>query len=78
MKTVLSSEIGTYVFCQRAWWYQQSGYPQENLDALASGKKVHERHGRSLVLNRYLIAAGLIFLFLGILLTFIYASSLIF
>lgn len=78
MRTVRSSEIGTYVFCQRAWWYQQNGYPQENLDALTSGQAEHERHGRSLVWTGYLRAAGLIFLFLGIVLGIIYAFSLIF
>ncbi len=44
MKFVKASEIGTYVYCQRAWWYQVHGYRPENQADLARGKDDHAQH----------------------------------
>ena len=46
MRTVRASEIGAYLFCQRAWWYQKSGQPSQNLGEMAAGSELHYRHGR--------------------------------
>ena len=44
---VRASEIGQYVFCARAWWFNRvKGYPSENLAALRQGTARHRRHGR--------------------------------
>jgi hypothetical protein len=47
MRTVRASEIGAYLFCQRAWWYQKSGQPSQNLGEMAAGSELHYRHGRA-------------------------------
>jgi len=49
MRPIRASEIGAFVFCQRAWWYQQRGEPSENQAELASGSQLHERHARGVV-----------------------------
>ena len=46
MKTIRASEIGTYVFCQRAWWFHKSGYEPQNQSEMASGVELHEKHGQ--------------------------------
>jgi hypothetical protein len=46
MRTIRASEIGTYLFCQRAWWYQKSGHPSENLADMVAGSEYHYQHGR--------------------------------
>jgi hypothetical protein len=46
MRTIRASELGTYRYCQRAWWYQKNGHTPENQIELASGIELHERHGQ--------------------------------
>lgn len=62
MKTIRASEIGTYLYCQRAWWYQKQGYESENQVELLSGQDLHARHGRNLFVAGCLkvIAYGLL------------------
>jgi CRISPR/Cas system-associated exonuclease Cas4 (RecB family) len=49
LKTIRASEIGTYLYCQRAWWYQQQGLSPENQAELAAGTRLHAEHGRALI-----------------------------
>lgn len=46
MRTIRASEIGTYLFCQRAWWFQVHSYTPENEKELAAGLEVHLKHTR--------------------------------
>lgn len=46
-RTIRASEIGAYLFCKRAWWYQVSGQPSQNLREMSSGLDLHYRHGRA-------------------------------
>ena len=46
MKIIRASEVGTYQFCHRAWWYQLQGYEPENKEEMAGGTEIHEQHGR--------------------------------
>ncbi len=44
--TIRASEIGSYVFCQRAWWFQRQGVERDSSAATESGLAWHRRHGR--------------------------------
>ena len=46
MRTIRASEISTYWFCQRAWWFQVNGYATDKPDELADGLELHQQHGR--------------------------------
>lgn len=50
MKTIRASEIGSYLYCRRAWWYQKLGYQSRNQVELNLGQEIHARHGRNLYL----------------------------
>ena len=49
MRTLRASEVGAYLFCQRAWWYQRNGKASENLAEMAAGSELHRRHGRAVL-----------------------------
>jgi len=51
MKPIRASEIGAYLYCQRAWWYQKNGVQPHNQSDLAAGSQLHARHGRSVFLS---------------------------
>ncbi len=49
MPVLRASEIGVYLFCQRAWGYQQQGYPSANQESLVEGENLHRRHERQVL-----------------------------
>lgn len=67
MRTIRSSEIGSYLYCRRAWWYRKTGIPSENQIELAAGTDLHRQHGRKVLIASLTRTVGLILLLLAIL-----------
>jgi CRISPR/Cas system-associated exonuclease Cas4 (RecB family) len=79
MKTIRASEIGSYLYCRRAWRYRQNGQESVNQAELAAGTELHRQHGRKvlaagfqrglafllLLLACVMLAAFALFYFLG-------------
>ena len=69
---IRASEIGTYMFCNRAWWLKrQEGRASTNLIEMSRGTRRHAQHARTVqgasALQRVsytLIALSLIFIIL--------------
>jgi hypothetical protein len=51
MKPMRASEIGSYLFCARAWWYQQKGIQPSNQAELTAGTELHHQHGRTVIVS---------------------------
>ncbi len=45
-RPIRASELSSYLYCARAWWYRQKGHLPENEGSLAAGTLSHDRHGR--------------------------------
>jgi hypothetical protein len=58
MRTIRASELGSFLFCRRAWWYQSQGVPSQNQSELAGGSKFHRQHGRGVIFSGLLRTAG--------------------
>jgi CRISPR/Cas system-associated exonuclease Cas4 (RecB family) len=78
MRVIRASEIGTYLFCKRAWWYQLQGYSSENKAELAGGSEIHQQHGQVVAASRWLKIIAFVSLILAILTATIWFIQLLF
>ena len=72
MRKISASEIGSYLFCQRAWWYRQQGIKSENLADLTGGQELHHRHGRTVLASGLLRIAAYTLLLAAILIAAVF------
>jgi CRISPR/Cas system-associated exonuclease Cas4 (RecB family) len=66
MRTIRASEIGTYLYCKRAWWYHTHGEISENQIELAQGTAFHQSHGRKVVVSGLMRLAAWIILLVAV------------
>jgi CRISPR/Cas system-associated exonuclease Cas4 (RecB family) len=65
---IRASEIGSYLYCRRAWWYRKQGIESENQAELTGGTELHEQHGRNVMAAGLLQIAGYAVLLVAIVL----------
>jgi len=63
---IRASDIGSYLYCRRAWWYRKQGVESENQAELASGTELHVQHGRKVMAAGLLQVAGYLLLLAAI------------
>ena len=68
MRKISASEISTYLFCERAWWYQHQGIESHNHKDHASGSELHHQHSRTVVASGLLKLAAYMVLLAAIIL----------
>ena len=44
---IRASEINSFLFCQRAWWYEKQGEKSQNLSELEEGINLHLAHAKT-------------------------------
>ncbi len=75
MRIIRASEIGRYLYCRRAWWYQLQGIEAENQAELVTGTRLHQRHGRAVLVSGCLRLAAYALLLLALVLLTIYLTG---
>jgi CRISPR/Cas system-associated exonuclease Cas4 (RecB family) len=75
MPLIRSSDIGTYLYCRRAWWYKKQGIEASNQTELAAGTQLHVRHGRQVLASGITRTIGLILLMIALVLLVAYCTA---
>ncbi|MEP7137108.1 MAG: hypothetical protein ABI904_19440 [Chloroflexota bacterium] len=75
MHIIRSSDIGTYLYCRRAWWYKKQGVESANQAELAAGTELHVRHGRQVLASGITRTIGLILLMVALIMLVAYCTA---
>ena len=75
MTTIRASEIGSYLYCKRAWYYQKKGYPSQNQQELAAGTRIHQNNTRTVMMSGCLRIIAYILLISAIVLLAIFLTG---
>ncbi len=78
MKAIRSSEIGTYLFCKRAWWYKRKGTKSSNRAEMTAGTEMHQRHGRQVVATGLTRTVAVILVLAAVVMLVSYCTAQIF
>lgn len=54
MKVIKASELGVYLYCHKAWSFQQRGMKSQNQAAMDQGTAYHRKHGGTVMLAGFL------------------------
>ena len=74
MRTVRASEIGNYLYCHRAWWYQRHGNRPANLEELSAGSELHYQYAKKVMLSGFLRIIAYFLLIVSLVLLAIYTT----
>ena len=68
MRTIRASEVGSYLYCARAWKYQQKGIQSTNQTVMDAGTELHRQHGRAVIASNLTRTLALTLLLVAIVL----------
>ena len=77
MKIIRASEVGSYLYCARAWWYRQQGIESTNQTEMTSGTDLHRLHGRQVAASSLTHLLALILLLVALVLFAIFFAHLL-
>lgn len=60
MRVIRASEINSFLYCERAWWYRLQGFPSDNQADLEGGQLAH--HAQARTVQRAILALRIAYL----------------
>jgi len=75
MPIIRASDIGSYLYCRRAWRYRKDGVESENQAEMAAGTEIHRRHGLNTLSATLLRTLGMILLLAAVLTLTAYCAA---
>jgi CRISPR/Cas system-associated exonuclease Cas4 (RecB family) len=75
MPVIRSSDIGTYLYCRRSWWYRKQGVESANQAELAAGTELHAKHGRQVLASSITRTVGLVLLMIALIMLVFYIAQ---
>lgn len=75
MRLIRASEIGSYLYCRRAWWYRLNGQESINQAEMAAGTELHRRHGRQVLTAGLMRMLGYLLLLAACILLTVFALN---
>lgn len=75
MSIIRASDIGSYLYCRRAWRYRRDGVESENQAEMAAGTEIHRRHGLKTLSATLLRTLGMILLLAAVLTLTAYCAA---
>jgi hypothetical protein len=78
VKAIRASDIGSYLYCRRAWWYRRNGFESINQAELAAGTDLHRSHGRKVIVAGFYRTLAMVILLIALVLLAAYGTSLLF
>ena len=66
MRRISASELGSFSYCHRSWWYAKQGEISENQTEIALGNRVHQTHSRKVKLSILLRNLSILLLLAGL------------
>jgi CRISPR/Cas system-associated exonuclease Cas4 (RecB family) len=75
MAPIRASEIGSYLYCARAWWYQRQGIESANQAEMTVGTKLHHQHGRQVVASGLMRTLAVVLLLTALMMLVSYCTA---
>jgi len=68
MRPIRASDVGSYLYCARAWWYHREGIESTNQAEMTTGTELHHTHGRQVLASGLTHTLALILLLVALVL----------
>ena len=72
MQVIRASEVGSYIYCARAWWYHRNGIESTNQAEMTTGTELNRVHGRQVFVSGLTRALALVLLLAALVLLVTY------